>query len=803
MQPVATKHTYAGLFLITQATLMYEILLTRIFSVTMWYHFAFMAISIAMFGMTAGAVLVYFFPEYFKQERTNDHLGLFSLLFAVSTIISFWIDLRIPFLTNSPLRMVSFTYLVTAIPFLFSGICVSLALTRFPLQVSKLYAADLAGAAFGCIALIYSLHITDGPTTVLILTFLTALGSFLFLMRADNRWFRRFAAICCVVLAVLTGANFFLERQGSGLFKLRWAKGSVESEPLYERWNSYSRVRVIEDPGPGRIFGWGLSPILSPVQSVKELKLDIDASAATVLTEFHGDLNSVDFLRYDVTNMVHYIRPGSRVLVIGAGGGRDVLSALVFGQDSIVGVEMNNDILKAVNERFGDFTGHLSRNPKVTFVNEEARSYVAAQREKFGIIQASLIDTYAATAAGAFVLSENSLYTVEAWKMFLEHLEPDGILTFSRWYFPRPGQVYRLTSIASAALLELGIKHPRDHIVVVVGGQSQSIPMGTILVSKKPFSKKDLDAIKDVARKMHFHIALSPRFSLDPIFAAIASGANSSALSETLRMDISPPTDDRPFFFYMQKMKDAFTTDLPEQGVDALFVLGTLMVLVFVLTLLCIFVPLFLKARHDDRTGSWPLILYFAAIGFGFLLIEISQMQRLIIFLGHPTYSLSVVLFALLLSSGLGSYLTRNIEPARLNQDAFRRFMFLLAALVLLGVITPNIPRFFQGFSNSVRILIAIILLFPAGIFMGMAFPIGMKLVSDEGDSMKPWLWGINGATSVCASVLAVVIALSFGISATFWCGVAFYVVASIALVMITKPIQESESSTGIVASVP
>src|SRR5262245_11762856 len=187
---------------------MYEILLTRIFSVTMWYHFAFMAISIAMFGMTAGAVLVYFFPEYFKPERTNHHLGLFSLLFALSTVISFLIDLRIPFITSDQLRIVSFTYLITAIPFVFSGICVSLALTRFPQQLSKLYAVDLAGAAFGCIALIFSLRITDGPTTVLILTLLAALASVLFLINVQARVLPKLASICCILLVLFTVAQY-------------------------------------------------------------------------------------------------------------------------------------------------------------------------------------------------------------------------------------------------------------------------------------------------------------------------------------------------------------------------------------------------------------------------------------------------------------------------------------------------------------------------------------------------------------------------------------------------------------------
>ena len=373
----------------------------------------------------------------------------------------------------------------------------------------------------------------------------------------------------------------------------------------------------------------------------------------------------------------------------------------------------------------------------------------------------------------------------------MNHLEPNGVLTFSRWYFPLPGQVYRLTSIATAALMDLGIQTMRDHIIVVVGGQSQGVPMGTISVSKNPFSKKDLDIINDVTEKLQFRTVLSPAFSIDPIFSAIASGTKFDFLAENFPLDISPPTDDRPFFFYMQKLKDAFTTDVPEQGEDALFVLGTLLILVMVLTSICIFVPLFIKTKNQKVKGSGSLIFYFAAIGFGFLLIEISQMQRLTIFLGHPTYSLSVMLFALLLSSGIGSYLTQNIQLETLKHNALRRFILLLSSLILLGVLTPYVPGVFQSYSNPVRILIVILLLLPAGLFMGMLFPIGMKMASGDRESIKPWLWGINGATSVCASVLAVVISLSFGISAAFWCGVAFYVFACLALLRTSNPLQE------------
>src|SRR5207247_1928107 len=267
----------------------------------------------------------------------------------------------------------------------------------------------------------------------------------------------------------------------------------LEERPLYEKWNSFSRIRVRPSPTANPL-GWGLSPAFRPARPVRQLILDIDAGAATVLTEFHGNLEEVQHLRYDVTSLAHYLRRGARVLVIGAGGGRDVLAALVFDQTSVVGVEINEEILRAVTETFGDFTGHLERDPRVHFVNDEARSYIARQRERYDIIQASLIDTSAATAAGAFVLTENSIYTADAWKVFLDHLAPGGILTFSWFYFTDlPAEMYRLTSLARAALLERGIRDVRAH-VVLVRQKTTGKRVGTILVSPDPLPADDLTA---------------------------------------------------------------------------------------------------------------------------------------------------------------------------------------------------------------------------------------------------------------------------------------------------------------------
>jgi len=806
MKPVTAdmavkKQTYLGLFMITLATLMYEILLTRIFSVTMWYHFAFMAISVAMFGMTVGAILVYLLPRRFTPQRAKYHLAVNSLLFAVFIVASFLVHLQIPPVDDAsvlgqwPLVL---TYVVIAIPFIFSGICVCLALTKFPGQVSRLYAADLAGAAIGCILLVYTLKITDGPTAVLVVALFAGIGGTLFATGEGRHLLLRVALVLTLLLAFFAVVNTVQVKKQRPLMRLKWVKGELESRPLYEKWNSFSRITVWGNPHkPEAPFGWGISPTYDPERKVRQLHMMIDASAYTPLTAFRGDLDEADYLKYDISNLAHHLRPGSKVFVAGSGGGRDVLSALAFEQESVLAVEINEEIIEAVNRRFGDFTGHLDSNPKVTFVADEARTYVAGHEDKFDIIQVSLIDTWAATASGAFVLTENSLYTVEAWKIFMQHLTSRGILTFTRWYFEhRPGEMYRLTSLASASLMQLGIEDPRKHMVIArrAGWQQATDEpdgLGTILVSREPFSDEDLDTLEQIAERMQFDVVLSPRVSADPAFATIASGRDLDEFMAEFPLNIAAPTDDSPFFFHMLRLKDVFNPALREQGVmsfntKAVYVLGVLLISVIGLTFLCIIVPLILTTKKTALKGAFPLFVFFAAIGFGFMLVEISQMQRLIVFLGHPTYGLTTVLFALLLSSGLGSYLTQAIKNPGSARPAIA-LLILLGVLIAFGSLTPLAIHGFQGSTTTARILVAVCLLFPLGLFMGMPFPLGMKLASTRLASLTPWLWGINGATSVCASVIAVVIALNSGISASFWTGFACYAAALAAFIWASR----------------
>ncbi len=784
----AGRATYAGLFMVALATLFYEVLLTRIFSVVMWYHFAFMAISIAMFGMTVGAVLVYRFSNFFTQELTKRHLSAAALLFCLSIPLSFMTQQSIPFVVDTSTSIISYysiclTYAVISVPFIFSGICICLALTRFPRQVNSLYAADLIGAALGCLFLVLALEVTDGPTSVLIVSACAGLAAVCFALEQTSRRLRLSATLVSLALIVLSVAHAAMVNIQEPVFRLLWVKNELEKQPLYEAWNSHSRVTVRGNPNGFRqaknhFFQSTQTPDRFQTQT---LLMMIDIIGATELTRHQWGVTDHGYARWRVTNMAHHLRPDADVLVIGVGGGDDIRAALEFEQKSVVGVEMNGVVLDILTNQFGDFAGHLERDPRVTLVHDEGRSFVTRMNEKVDIIQMTGVDTFAATAAGAFALGENGLYTIEAWKTLLERLKPNGILTATRFHVSEePLAMYRTTALASAALQELGVDSPRRHIMAL-----HSAIIGTILVSPDPFSDADIATFSRLAGEMKFPISVSPKEASNAEFEAAAAGHGLATVEARLPVDLSPPTDDRPFFFHMLKLGAAFqgrtySENALMMNVDAIRMLAILLVCVAILTALFILGPLATARQEVRLSTALPFVLFFAFIGSGFMLVEMALMQRFIVFLGHPTYAFVVVLFSLLLACGLGSQSTRLVRPSQQRRGSLVRLACLLGALVLFGVLAPGALTSLRGASNPIRILTAVVILCPLGFVMGMPFPLGMRIASEKSPLLTPWFWAINGATSVLASVVSVALSLSWGITVSYCVGCACYVGATL-----------------------
>jgi predicted membrane-bound spermidine synthase len=636
---------------------------------------------------------------------------------------------------------------------------------------------------------IYTLRFIDAPTALVYSGAVAGIGALLFALRDRTSWLWRRSVWFTGSIALLGTANLILANHNMSPLELAWMNGGDAMRPIYEKWNSFSRVVVQGDPEAFyEPFAWGLSTTYRGHAMVRQLSVRIDAGAQTAMTRYDGDLRKLDYLHYDITNFAHYFRPSSQVLVIGAGGGRDVLSALAFGQKSVIAIEMNEAILQALNQKFGDFSGHLDRDPRVRFVHDEARSYIAHMPDRVDIIQASLVDTWAATNSGAYALAENGIYTTEAWRLFLDHLTHRGLLTFTRWYNPQyPAETYRLVALATTALARFGVEDARRHIIIVKCPAWPGLAVGpadvaTILVAREPFSPADLDLLRTLTDRLKFEIVLSPRQAADPIFAKLASQKDLDWAVRSSPGRLMAPTDDSPFFFCNFGVREVFRSLLRwhsagSGNAGSAETLGAVFVGIIFLTVLCLVVPWFLTRQNFAATGAAPLF-FFAAIGLGYMLVEVSQLQRLMIFLGHPTYSLSTVLFTLLLSSGLGSFSTVSSRPAGSQLGPIVRLLGLLVVLALFGLLTPHAVAAFASAGKPVRILVAAGILFPLGFFMGMAFPLGMKAASAREDALTPWLWGLNGAASVLASVVAFLVVLGSGISAAFWTGFACYWVA-------------------------
>lgn len=447
-----------GLFLICMCGLMLQIIETRILSVISWYHLAFLSISMAMFGMTAGSLFVYFNERWFTAERLFENMVWICSAFAIAVAVSALLLISTVLFIGgmAELLMMALFWLklivILAVPYFFAGMAISLALTRSPWPVPLVYGVDLIGAATGCLVVLAVLTFIDTVSALFLVGTVGALAAIAFLSArrvsgslgtpslsvARLRILAR-PAILATALALFALGNAAIQPYGLKLSVVKnglksmvpGAQGTNVSE--FVRWNSFSRINV----GPsssGAPSMWGPSSE-TPPSIIDQRWMAIDGSAGTAIYRFDGDFAKLGFLRYDVTNLVYSIRHSGRAAVIGVGGGRDLLSAYLFGFRDITGVELNPIFIDLLSGVFRSYN-HLADLKGIRFFVDEARSWFARSADHFDSIEMSLVDTWAATGAGAFSLSENGLYTLDGWRTFFDHLTPSGAFTVSRWYSP-------------------------------------------------------------------------------------------------------------------------------------------------------------------------------------------------------------------------------------------------------------------------------------------------------------------------------------------------------------------------------
>ena len=775
----------AGLFFITSATLLLEILNTRLLSVVTWYHLSFFAVSMAMFGMAAGALWVYLKPQKFPREDALSSLYRYSILFALSTLICHLVILFTPLSTLGGWDAANFfkmtlITLAVAIPFAFSGVVITVALTQVPGNSGLIYAVDLVGAALGSLACLALLSVLDISSATIASTVVTVLAILFFQRaktgRSDLRW---------VALAVVLAIGAFANSQFTSGLRVFYPKGNEisYSDQTIEYWTIHGQILL--SPAEERVgpFYWGAGAGAPVIEGMKLQGLVIDGEAGTAVTQWDGNREGLEWPRFDVTSLPYHLRKEGNVAVIGVGGGRDILTALWAKSKHITGIEINGAILDILQDRRRDFVS-LDQQPEVEFVHDEARSFLTRSDETYDVIQMSLIDTWAATGAGAFTLSENGLYTVEGWQIFFDKLAPNGLLSVSRWYSPEAlSETNRLISLAAMSLLEQGVDNPGDHAVLVARNT-----VATLLVSPTPFSDADLDQIESVAAEMAFTVLHSPRQESSERLIRDALASKSSAQLEAATqhefLDFSPPLDSRPYFFNILKPSALLSTDaeLGELGIVAggnllaTYTLMLLCLLAFIGVTLVIGVPLLLSGKPQLPKGVFGSgLLYFACIGTGFMMVQIPLIQRFSVYLGHPVYAVSVLLFSMIIAAGLGSSLSDRIAVERDRRWTFVLPLTIVAMIIALYLLSGPIIQATIDQGLLVRCLIVILLVAAAALPMGMCFPLGLRLFRQYSDDCLPWLWGVNGATGVLASVLAVAISMWSGINSSLLVAIGCY----------------------------
>ena len=762
-----------GVALTSAGSLGLSLLFTRIFSVTMYYHFAFLLISLALLGIAVSGVAVYLLPGVFTEERRPWQAGLFAAAIAPLTAVALSVAVQNPIsvdLRGENLDRLLKLYAATALPFLASGFAISLAIASAKQHIGRVYAFDLAGAGLGCVLIVPLIAHLGAPSAVLVAGAVTAAGGALLGFSSTSRSAFRGLTIVVGSLVAIAVLAFALWRGPSAFRIAQGTKFLNESAVEYEKWNAFSRVTV--SPGEPD-HKW----------------IHIDADAATRM--YAGSVASGGyeaprrFSEARVAGLVYALRREGPALIIGPGGGPDVVSALRAQVPRIIGVEVNpiiaNDIMR---DRYVSFNGDLYRNTRIEIAVDDGRSYVRRSSDSFSSIQATLVDTWAASAAGAFTLSENNLYTAEAFGDYLDHLKANGVLSMTRWYGNPPIEFLRLMGLGRAALLARSVPESEHHRYFLVAADSR---MATMLLKREPFLEEEVKALLGESSQSQLRVLYDPLAGAGDRLLQQYFSTPLDALYTALPFDVSPVSDNRPFFFYSLKGKDFLgllgTLSGMERNNLGLALLQVLLLLSLGLTLLLIVLPLAVFRRDALRgwsPGKTSVLIYFVCLGLGFILVELGLMQRFILFLGHPIYALAVVLASLLTSSGVGSALSKWLAARYGLRGGVRRSAALLTAVLLLYAVGLG-PLFgaLLGLPIVMRIAIAVGLVAPVGLLMGMFLPLGVRAANAHGAGLVAWGWGLNGATSVVGSALSIAVSMHFGFTATLLLGLSCYWVAA------------------------
>jgi hypothetical protein len=787
-----TRLTLYGIAVVCFASLLLEVVLTRIFSATMYYHFTFLAIALALFGVGASGVYVYVRSERFPFEKLTEQLTSYANKFAATTVLALVYVLANPIetitgkldptsaggpaFTSRTLLQLILLNGFAALPFFYSGMVVSLSVAHWRRDIDRVYFFDLCGAGLAALLAGVLLGLFGGPQLVIVVAVAAAAAAVMFSWHAGG-W-RRAGTLAAIVV-------LFLVNAWTPFIKVPSLKGVDSGKVQFERWNAFSRVTAEKLPG--------------------RYSIKIDASAAT-------DINSLESVATrkwaaEVSAFAYGLFPGgaSKVLIIGPGGGNDVVNALASGAKSVTGVEVNPIIAdKIMKGAFLKESGGLYHDPRVHVVADEGRSFIRRSSERFEVIQATLVDTWAATAAGAFALTENTLYSLEAFEDYYAHLSDTGVVTMTRWYQGDDPESSRLVLLAAGALEKTGVpaNATRKHIYFARRGGR-----GTLVAKRTEFTPEELALLDAAARTNQFETILSPTTPGTSNLEKMVDAGAWSRLVRAQGKDLTPPTDDRPFFFYFLKpgelwnVRNHFKGDV-SIGNPAVWILLAFGFTVIALAIAFIVLPLVVH-RRDALRGGGPGgaarrglgLVYFALLGLAFITVEVALLQKFGFFLGHPAYALVVVLFSILFATAGGARLSGRIPAARRGQAALVSGLLLAAVCGIYAMTLNDALRNWVAWGLAARVLTSAALVGLCGVLMGVMLPTGVKLVAERDASIVPWGWGINGATSVIGTVGATIIAIHHGFTRTLLVGAVTYAIAGAIGLLLARKVRSAEGA--------
>lgn len=781
----------AVLFFASLSTVLFELALTRVFSIILWYDYAFMAISVAFFGLGIGSLLIHMhrdgghgrlrallFPKTMSAESVTKKLVHHSIAYAITVPLFIFAITQIPPDTSH----IYLFYLVSSVPFFFAGSIMALVFFAMPRQINKLYFADLVGASSAALALDPLMQVF-GAESVLLLTSLLVAGSAIagaFALRSIGRMKAPSVALLAglVILlvaatpatAIVQGMMQVMPGPNKGLY---WQLKNPDFEHLSAKWNSFSRVDVTSQND------FTKRSDASQIRSSHELaNIIIDADAGTPIYHWNGDREELSWMRRYADYIPYDIVKAENSLVIGSGGGQDVMMALAGGAKKVTAVELNPLVVSAVRAFGGP--GNIYDNPDVDLHIDDGRRFISSSEARYDTITIKLVDSWAAQLAGGYALSENYLYTVEAFQQYFRHLDSNGMLVMIRWNFEIP----RLMPIVAEAVQRETGQSREDvakHIIVMEDrpglyfgrtDDSQDYYPVLVMVKAAPFTTEQVNLVKEKAESGRAVVTMLAGTQVEPPYDRLFSGGDKSYndyVTSTMGVNTKMPTDDSPFYFSREPV--------PRQMIT---LLGTVLAISAGLSAI-----LFAYQKKTKKTARQPqvsyLVLFAVFIGLGFMILEITFIQKFLLLLGTPIMALTVILFSILMSSGIGAYVSGRLFRGRPHRAVFFSipmlagmilfYLFSLQSIIDAGI-TADLPA---------RAALTFALLFPAGLLMGFQFPslIGMSATSHGNDTTL--LWGINIIASIIGTVLAALLAMVIGFNGNLLIGLAMYLGASAA----------------------